>query len=447
MAKSNHKLRKIQPAPGEKRKAKEPRHKTKKQRTEPDLLESEDEGEKQTLLDDFDVSSEEELEENDNVAISIQNDEFILPSMEEVEAEQNTSLEIIKHRIQSIVTILSNFKDLRTDKPRKDYLKVLQHDLCIYYGYSEFLLEKFLQMFQIQELIAFLESNETPRPVTIRANTLKTSAKDLIRALASRGVNLDSLKWFGAGIQVYESSVPIGATPEYLAGHYMIQGAASYLPVISLNPLQDEKVLDMCAAPGGKSSHISMLMQNTGILYANEINQERVKSVVANLFRQGIKNQIVCTYDGKMFPKVVGGFDRVLLDAPCSGSGTVSKDMKIKTQSSKEQLENHVFLQKELILAAIDSCNASSKTGGVIVYSTCSVFVDENENVVDYALRKRPNVKLVDTDIKIGTQGLKSYRGKNFHPSLSLTKRFYPHVNNMDGFFVAKFKKISNKFQ
>jgi len=117
-----------------------------------------------------------------------------------------------------------------------------------------------MTIFPLSELIDALDANETPRPVTIRTNSLKTRRRDLAQALISRGVNLDPIgKWSKVGLVVYTSQVPIGATPEYLAGHYMIQGASSFLPVMALGPQEDERVLDMCAAPGGKSTHIGKL--------------------------------------------------------------------------------------------------------------------------------------------------------------------------------------------
>ncbi|KAG9122009.1 rRNA (cytosine-C5-)-methyltransferase nop2 [Ceratobasidium sp. 392] len=226
----------------------------------------------------------------------------------------------------------------------------------------------------------------------------------------------------------------------YLAGHYMLQAASSFLPVIALAPQPNERVLDMASAPGGKTTHMSALMQNTGLIFANDANKARTKSLSANVHRLGCKNVVVCSYDGREFPKVLGGFDRVLLDAPCSGTGVISKDASVKTNKTERDFTLLSHLQKQLILCAIDSIDASSKTGGYIVYSTCSVTVDENESVVDYALRKRPNVKLVDTGLEFGVPGFTSFRGKKFNDKLSLTRRFYPHVHNMDGFYVAKIK-------
>lgn len=127
----------------------------------------------------------------------------------------------------------------------------------------------------------------------------------IFQALINRGVNLDPIgKWTKVGLVIYSSQVPMGATPEYLAGHYILQGASSFLPVMALDPKENERVLDMCAAPGGKSSHIAALMKNTGVLFSNDVNEERIKAVVGNFHRLGITNSIVCTYDGRKLPTV-----------------------------------------------------------------------------------------------------------------------------------------------
>lgn len=370
-------------------------------------------------------------------------DVFAFPSEEEL--LNPTSLQDVHQRIKDVVTVLGDFNRLKEEgRSRCEYTDLLLKDLCMYYSYNEFLMEVLMQIFPVQELVEFLEASEISRPVTIRTNSLKTRRRDLAQALINRGVNLDPVgKWSKVGLVVYSSTVPIGATPEYLAGHYILQGASSFLPVMALAPQENERILDMCAAPGGKASHIAAIMKNTGALFANDANKERTKAVVGNFHRLGVVNAIICNYDGREFPNVIKGFDRVLLDAPCTGTGVIAKDPSVKTTKDQKDIQRCFNLQRQLLLAAIDCCNAKSSTGGYIVYSTCSILPEENEWVVNYALKRR-NVKLVPTGLDFGTEGFVKYRHHRFHPSLKLTRRFYPHTHNMDGFFVAKLKKFSN---
>ncbi|EZA59509.1 hypothetical protein DMN91_010827 [Ooceraea biroi] len=368
---------------------------------------------------------------------------FTFPTKEELDNVSN--LKEVQQRIRDVIMVLSDFKRLREEnRARTEYTELLRKDLCTYYSYNDFLMEKLMQIFPLDELLEFLEASEVQRPMTLRTNTLRTRRRDLAEALINRGVNLDPIgKWTKVGLVVYSSQVPMGATPEYLAGHYIIQGASSFLPVMALGPMENERILDMAAAPGGKASHIAALMKNTGVLFANDVHKDRLKAVVGNFHRLGIVNSVICNYDGRKFPKIMKGFDRVLLDAPCTGTGVVAKDPSVKMSKEGVDIQRCCTLQRELLLAAIDSVNARSDTGGIIVYSTCSILPEENEWIVDYALKKR-DVKLVPTGLEFGTEGFTSYREHRFHPSLKLTKRFYPHVHNMDGFFVAKLKKFSN---
>mmetsp|Transcript_39327 Transcript_39327/g.83776 ORF Transcript_39327/g.83776 Transcript_39327/m.83776 type:complete len:687 (-) Transcript_39327:58-2118(-) len=365
--------------------------------------------------------------------------------------EQPADLSTIKQRIQDAAEKLSDWrkatKELGEKRSRTEVMAGLVSDCSTYYGYAEELAEYFLNMFNPEQAIQFFEANEKARPLTIRTNSLKARRQTLIQTLQARKVQAEPVgSWSKVGLKVFEAAVPVGATPEYLGGQYMIQSASSFVPVMALAPQQDETILDMAAAPGGKTTYIGQLMKNTGTLYANDMKKERCKAVVANVHRMGLTNVIALCMDGRKLGGMLPRMDRVLLDAPCSGSGIIARDPAVKIKRGSKDFEEISRVQKELLATAIDLVDADSKTGGYIVYSTCSVAVEENEAVVQYALNAR-NVKLVSfsSAVNFGVEGMTKYRDRRFHPSMNLCRRYYPHVHNMDGFFVAKFKKLSNK--
>jgi ribosomal RNA methyltransferase Nop2 len=341
-------------------------------------------------------------------------------------------IQLLRTRLNDTIRVLDDFKNLaEPGRDRAEYRAQLLKDICSYYGYSEFLADKLLGLFPAREAFAFFEANETPRPIVIRTNTLRTHRRELAQSLINRGVQLEPVgKWSKVGLQIFDAHVPLGATPEYLAGHYILQAASSFLPVMALAPQENERVLDMAAAPGGKTTHLAALMKNTGCIFANDASKERSKGLIGNIHRLGVRNAIVCNYSALEFPKVMGGFDRVLLDAPCSGTGVIAKDASVKTNKTEADFMKLPHLQKQLLLSAIDSVDHHSKTGGYIVYSTCSVTVEENEQVVQYALNKRPNVKLVETGLTFGKEGFTKIGGKIFHPSMKVRPHPSPPIHH-----------------
>ncbi|KAK4534459.1 hypothetical protein CDCA_CDCA02G0484 [Cyanidium caldarium] len=360
----------------------------------------------------------------------------------------------LRARIQHCLHVLEDFNARREgDRRRAEYVQQLIDTLSQLHDCLPSLTRRFHYLFGAAEAVEFLQANESPRPLVIRTNTLKTRRRELAQALIGRGMNVDPLgDWSKVGLLVHESQVPVGATPEYLAGHYTIQSASSLMPVMALAPQPHERVLDMAAAPGGKASYIGQLMRGTGVLFANDAKRERCKALVANLQRLGVHHAVVMNDDGRrLSAKGSGGgfrhfFDRVLLDAPCSGTGIIAHDESVKQTRTDDSIARCVYLQKQLILAAIDACNAKSPTGGYVVYSTCSVLMDENEAVIDYALRKRRGaVRVVPAGLPFGVPGFTNFRGKHFHRDLQEARRFYPHVHNMDGFFVCKLRVLENE--
>ena len=372
-------------------------------------------------------------------------DEEPVEDMEEQEKAEpelrETGAEMVAMRTAEILQILANFKEMREEGMTKvEYLSELRKLYCRGFHYSEELMEYLMRMFNPHECFNFLEAMDEKRPVTIRVNTLKTKRKELAQTLAEKNVSLEPLDEISkVCLKVNKSKVPIGATTEYLAGHYMLQSAASLLPVMALAPQPGDKVLDMAAAPGGKTTHIAQILKNTGLIVANDFKKERTRALNFNCQRMGIQNVIVTNYDGRKFPECLKNFDRILLDAPCTGLGIISRDQSIKASRTVKDIFRASHLQKELLRAAIDRC----KVGGYVVYSTCSIAVEENEEVVDYILKQR-HVKIVDTGLNIESRVYPKFGEKRFHDRIKYCVRVFPHSHNLDGFFICKLKKLKD---
>lgn len=299
------------------------------------------------------------------------------------------------------------------------------------YGYSEWLVGRFLQY--VPDVERFMEKMEQKPSQYIRVNTLKTNRDDLERRLVAKGFSLEHTV-LSEVLKVTKAPIATGATNEYLLGHYYIQDLSSCMAVDALDVQRGQSVLDMAAAPGGKTTHIAQRMQNTGSIVALEPNQKRARSMSFNLDRLGVANTCIL-YADALATTNLGKFDRVLLDAPCSCEGVIAKDKTRKTSHSPEDVDYCAGRQEKMLEAAIGAC----KSGGIVVYSTCSFAPEENEVVVDRMIRK---FGVSVEPVPHGSEGLASFGNMEFEKSIRNARRFYPHVHDTTGFFVARMKVL-----
>ncbi len=284
----------------------------------------------------------------------------------------------------------------------------------------------------------FVSACQKPLRKSIRVNTLKISVADFVQRANEKGWNLSPVPWCETGfwIDADESAVPLGNTAEHMSGLFYIQEASSMMPVSALfmNDESYHAVLDTAAAPGSKTTQIAALMNNQGVLVANEYAASRVKVLHANIERCGVRNAALSNFDGRVF----GGwlpeqFDAVLLDAPCSGEGTVRKDedaMKNWTQASVLEIAD---TQKDLIESAFHAL----KPGGVLVYSTCTLSTEENQQVCHHLKETFGDAVEYESLERLFDNAKAALTEEGF-------LHIFPQVYDCEGFFVARIRKVSS---
>jgi len=311
---------------------------------------------------------------------------------------------------------------------------------------------------------AYWDILKVEQVVSIRCNTLKITPEDLKKKLNDKTWVI-SQPWEGyPEIMIVDGKTPtgheqeviqenglaklapgeIGRALEHLLGYYYVQELASMLPVIAMTPTENDLYLDLCAAPGSKTTQAAAKMNNKGTIIANELSMGRMRILGSNLERCGATNTIITRKEGralcKNMDKAEVKFDKILVDAPCSGEGTLRSTPKTYLMWNPKTIKSLSHLQKQLFKQAFYQV----KVGGEFVYSTCTHAPEENEEIMDAMIKEFGDaIEVMKVNLPIETRdGITEWKGKTFDEKVKLGRRVYPQDNNTEGFFVSKFKKL-----
>jgi NOL1/NOP2/sun family putative RNA methylase len=307
--------------------------------------------------------------------------------------------------------------------------------------------DAFVKRYQLllgEDYDKFMEWSLSYITKAIRVNTLKISVAALQKRLEPRW-HLTSIPWCKEGFWITFKGTPdeeerydLGNLIEHALGYIYVQDPASMIPPVVLHPQPGELVLDLCAAPGSKSSQLASFMHNQGILVANDIKVDRIKALGMNLQRCGVMNVILTKTFGSTMKKSGILFDKVLVDAPCSGTGTIRRNTKILDMWSPGLVGRMVRDQRRLI----EEGYALLKPGGVLVYSTCTHEPEENEGMISWFLERHADAQCVQFPLPIKhSSPVLSWEETTYNESVKNCLRIYPYDNDTEGFFVAKIHK------
>jgi len=307
-------------------------------------------------------------------------------------------------------------------------------------------LERLKRLFEPKTLEDVLKAMQTKPLPSFRTNTLKITTDVLEEALKRQNFDIEQVSWYKDAFILKNKSVrELTETEAYKQGQIYIQNLSSMIPSLVLDPKPDEQILDLCAAPGSKTTQIAALMQNQGEIIANDLSRQRLYKLTANLTMYGVTNTTTLNLPGQtLWKKYPEYFDKTLVDVPCTMEGRIRFDDPDTYKDWKlGKIKELAPKQQYLLRSAI----SATKPGGLIVYSTCTLAPEENEGVIDWILKKEGDaiqvekIQIKNLDLK---EGLTKWN-KTFHPQTSLTSRIFPS-QQMEGFFIAKIRKIKSTY-
>jgi 16S rRNA (cytosine967-C5)-methyltransferase len=285
-----------------------------------------------------------------------------------------------------------------------------------------------IDLFGREEAIAFLEGNMKPPETCIRLSTLRASPEEIVQKLEAEGVKLEKVEPLKHTFRLISAKGPLNRLDTYRLGFFYIQDKASCFAAEATDPKPDMTVLDVCAAPGAKTTYLAQLMQNKGSIYSFDYSKRRMKTWRQEVGRMWVNIAEPIIADARSPLPLQVEADVVILDPPCTSTGVFAKLPAAKWRLSQKSIEKMTDIQWIMI----NNCAEKVKSGGVLAYSTCSITVEENEMIIERFLAAHPEFTLSEFAPKMGLPGLRG---------LDKCLRLYPHIHHCNGFFIAKLQK------
>lgn len=312
--------------------------------------------------------------------------------------------------------------------PNKE--KDLLNYFSVKYSHPIWLVEEICNIFDKDEAEKLLEANNEAPKLTIRTNTLRITRDELIEKLTEEGVICTKGEFVDEAIYINPNK-PITAIKAFKQGLFQIQDESSMLVSTIVEPKAGEYIIDVCSAPGGKTTHIAQLMENIGKIDAWDIHKQKLSLIQEAYKRLGITIIETSERDAsKPYSELLEKADKVLVDAPCSGLGILRRKPEIRWRKTKEDFVQLQSIQKNIL----NQASQLVKPGGTLIYSTCTIRNEENIDIVTDFLSKNPNYEMCELPDKITKKFKYGIENKG-------AIKIYPHINQMDGFFIAKLRK------